>query len=429
MIPLGRFVRARLHRRIFVWFGASILFTGVAVTAVMSAAGRSGATWYSREMERARTLTSHAFARVWSSPADRDALARDVADDLDVSLILSDADKRTLAVFGEPCRSASMTAVIPAPDGAPRGFVSACAREGRWGGRGRFWIFAPLFVLCAALWAASGAIARRLSRPLGEVARVAQEIGRGKFSSRVCLRRGHHGEVNVVADAINDMAARIEQQMADQRELLAAVSHELRTPLSRLRLLTEMARDGGAAASTLDEIDREVMEIDALVGDLLASSRVDFGAITARPLDAEEAARRALERAGKDSSKLDPPASKVMIDADATLLARALANLIDNADRHGGGLSKLRVEERGGAAIFAFEDDGPGVPPGEEDRVFEPFYRRPRGGKEAGSLGLGLALVKRIAEAHGGRVSAKNREGGGASVSVEIPLAPAVKPA
>jgi two-component system, OmpR family, sensor kinase len=421
--PLGRYVRARLHRRIFVWFGASILSTGVVVSLVLSIVGRSSNPWYTRELDRARSLTAHTFARAWSSPDERDALARDISNDLEVSLVLTSADKRELAVFGPPCRATSITVTVPAADGSPAGFIAGCARPDRWPTYGRFYIFGPLIVLCAALWAASGAIARRLSRPLGEVARVAKEIGAGKLASRVRLRHGHHGEVTVVADAINEMASRIEQQMADQRELLAAVSHELRTPLSRLRLLTELARDSGATGSTLDEIDREVMEIDALVGDLLASSRIDFAALTRRSLDAEEAARRAIERAGLDASKIAAPASPLLIDADATLLARALSNLIDNAQRHGGGLSRLRVTARGALVAFEVEDDGPGLSPGEEARIFEPFYRRERGGGDAGSLGLGLALVKRIAEAHGGRVIAENREGGGARVGVEIPSA------
>ncbi len=421
--PLGRYVRARLHRRIFIWFGASILSTGLAVVLVMSIVTRGGSPWYAREMERGHALIAHTFARVWSSPAERDALARDIADDLDLSLVLTSADKHELGAFGPPCRSTAMTVTVPAADGSPAGFIAACARPGRWATSGRFWLFAPLFILGAALWAASGAIARRLSRPLSEVARVAQEIGSGKLSSRVRLRRWHHGEVGVVAEAMNDMASRIEQQMADQRELLAAVSHELRTPLSRLRLLTELARDGSAMGHTLDEIDREVMEIDALVGDLLASSRIDFAALARRSLDAEEAARRALERAGIDASKLVADESPLPIDADATLLARALSNLIDNAQRHGRGLSRLRLSRRGDLVALEVEDDGPGLSPGEEARIFEPFYRRERGGRDAGSLGLGLALVKRIAEAHGGRVIAENREGGGARVGVEIPSA------
>jgi signal transduction histidine kinase len=422
--PLGRYVRARLHRRIFLWFGASILLTGVAVAFVMILAGRAGPSWYAREVVRVRALTSHLFARVWDVPAERDALARSIADDLDVSVILSGADRRPIATFGPPCRSSVATAAV-VRDGITLGHIDACAGPERAGsgGRGGFWLITPLVLLGGALWAASGAIARRISRPLGDLARVAQEIGSGNLASRVRLDCQLHGEVGVVGEAINDMAARIERQMADQRELLAAVSHELRTPLARLRLLTEIARDAGVTEKTLDEVDREVMEIDALVGDLLASSRIDFAAMTLHALGAEEAARRALERAGEGQGgeKLEIASPSVRIEADATLLGRALANLIDNAKKHGGGVLCMRVVRRGDRAAFEVDDAGEGFLEGEEDRVFEPFYHRGEGGREAGSLGLGLALVKRIAEAHRGRVYAINRPGGGARVGIELP--------
>jgi signal transduction histidine kinase len=418
--PLRRYVRARLHRRIFLWFGASILLTGVLAAAIIGVVGRAGGSWYGREVERARALTEHLFARAWSSPSERDALARHIAEDLDISVALSSPDGAPLAAYGPPCRS-TFTRVPVVKDGATLGHVAACwGPERREGGR-RFWPFLPVILLGGALWAASGAIARRLSRPLGDLARVAQEIGAGKLSSRVHLDCERHGEVGVVAEAMNDMAARIEKQMADQRELLAAVSHELRTPLARLRLLTEIARDTGTTEKTLNEIDREVMEIDALVGDLLASSRIDFAALTTRPLDAGEMAQRALERAGQPEEKLEPVASPCRVEADATLLGRALANLIDNATKHGGGLSAMRVEERGDRVAFEVDDQGPGFGPGEEERAFEPFYSRGRSGRDAGSLGLGLALVKRIAEAHKGRAYAENRPGGGARVGLEIP--------
>jgi signal transduction histidine kinase len=283
------------------------------------------------------------------------------------------------------------------------------------------------------LWAAAGRIARRIAHPLYELTRVAQEIGSGNVGARVSMRHVGFDEIGVLSTAFNDMAARLERQLADQRELLAAVSHELRTPLARIRLLVEIARQAGrsADACTLDEIEREAIEIDTLVGELLASARIEFQAFTPRPLDAAEAARRAVERAGEDVGKLRVDGGPFAFAGDPTLIARALANTIDNARKHGGGLDQLAV--RGGAdrVVFEVADRGPGFPPGEEARVFERFYRAPGpadgGGGEAahhGSLGLGLALVRRIAEAHGGTVSAANRPGGGACITLAIPVRP-----
>ena len=169
------------------------------------------------------------------------------------------------------------------------------------GGRGPGAAAGALFVAAVVLWMLSGKIARRIARPLSELVHVAEEIGAGRLRARAAVPPWHIGEIAMLARAINDMAARIEKQIADQRELLAGVSHEIRTPLARIRVLLELGRQSGragAARRTLDELEREVIEIDALVGELLASARLDFAALSPRPLDGVEVARRALERAG-----------------------------------------------------------------------------------------------------------------------------------
>jgi signal transduction histidine kinase len=291
------------------------------------------------------------------------------------------------------------------------------------------------------LWTASGRVARRMSRPLYELTRVAQKIGSGDLTARASTDWMPSSEVAVLSQAINDMAARIAHQLAEQRELLAGVSHELRTPLARIRLLIEIARQGteppgdGARvpAKTLDEIERETVEIDNLVAELLASARLEFQALTARPLDAVEVARRAAERAGISAHKLRLPATPCPFAGDPTLVARALANLIDNARKHGGGLDLLAVSRTEGFVLFEVSDRGRGFAPGEEGRIFASFYRgTQRSDSDAGaasgagsstshtSLGLGLSLVKRIAQAHGGDVTAANRVGGGATLTLRL---------
>jgi two-component system OmpR family sensor kinase len=278
-------------------------------------------------------------------------------------------------------------------------------------------------VPAAALWVAAGKVARRIASPLYHLTRAAEDLGGGNLKARVAVDGLGFDELAVLSHAFNDMAGRLERQRAEERELLAAVSHELRTPLARIRLLVEIGRQGERPVpATLDEIERETIEIDALVGELLASARLEFQAVAPKPLDGVESARRALERAGEPAGKLTAPAQPVRLAADPTLLARALANLIDNARKHGQGLDGLAVSAGAGWVAFAVTDRGPGFAPGDETRVFERFYRGAGGDAQShGSLGLGLSLVKRIADAHGGRVSAGNQPGGGARVVLELP--------
>jgi signal transduction histidine kinase len=164
--------------------------------------------------------------------------------------------------------------------------------------------------------------------------------------------------------------------------------------------------------------------MDGLMGELLASSRLDFAALTLHSLVARDAALTALERAGLAPSLLVDESGGASLSGDATLIGRALANLLDNAGRHGQGVERLAVRRLEGAIEFAVDDRGPGFHPEELERSFSPFYRGAAEGPSArASLGLGLALVRRIAHAHGGRAWAKNLPGGGARVGFSVSVA------
>lgn len=412
--PLGRYVRSRLHRRLFVWFGLTIVLTGFLVALVSFLVNEWYGPSWRQEVHRVESFVSNRFARVWDQPAERDALAEELARDLELGVRLEDAKGQELLAYGPRCRH--QLSVRVRRDGAVLGEAFFCAARHRPGGSWRIAI--PLLICGGILWAASGKIARRLARPLAEVARVAEEIGAGHLSSRTHLSCRTPDEVGALAKAINDMAARIERQLNDQRVLLAAVSHELRTPLGHVRILIELMRNSGGDEKTLGEIEKEVLEIDALVGELLASSRVDFTALTVRRLDAIDAGRRALDRAGLDPSLLlleGRNNGEIAVEADPTLIARALANLIDNARKHGGGVVALRIRTEAGRVAFEVDDGGSGIELGEEEKVFEPFYKGTNG-SEHGALGLGLSLVRRIARAHGGTAYATRRPEGGARV-------------
>ncbi|HEY4238864.1 MAG TPA: ATP-binding protein [Kofleriaceae bacterium] len=281
----------------------------------------------------------------------------------------------------------------------------------------RWWHGLVIFGVLSAL---SGVIAFRLTRPLIIAIRAAQDIGDGKLDTRIDVKR-HRGETRLLATAINEMAERIETQLKDQRELLAAVSHELRTPLGHMRVLIETARDSqpGATGSekALGELDREVIVLDDLVGKLLASSRLEFGNLDARSLDLGALVTDVATAAGVPPEAIEATGDVTAV-VDPTLVRRAVANLLDNARVHGNGAIAVRIERRAAQVAIEVDDAGPGVPADRRADAFRAFVP-----SRAGGLGLGLALVSRIAVAHAGGAWISDAPGGGARVGFTVAAA------
>ncbi len=409
----------RLQRRLFWWFGVTILFTAIVVGGVVSAFG-PGAAHYREDFARFEALGRTELARVWHDPRARGELTRGLAHAFRADVTVTDASGKLLEQVGEPCNEGYTLEVRDA-----RGFlgtVHGCVGPQR---RAPFGFVVGVATAALLLWAASAAIARRLTRPLAELERVTRAIGAGDLGARVRLGRHQPGEVGALADSVNEMAARIEHQLKEERELLAAVSHEIRSPLARLRVLVELAAGEGTSGTRLAEIEREILGIDALIGKLLASSRLEFGALARQTLPAANVARRALEAASLSEGLLTDESAGARVDVDPTLVGRALGNLLENAERHASGVERLLVALDGEAPRVRFEvlDRGPGFAAEALTRAFEPFYSGSGGGARGGSsLGLGLSLVSRIARAHGGRAFAENREGGGARTVLELPV-------
>jgi len=397
----------------FWGFGMAIAVTAGIVYCLAWFLG-GGDSW-KRDRERAEGFVASQLTAVWHDPAGRRRLVVDLAREFEVGVKLVAADGKLLESAG-PAEGCRRQAEIAAPEGA-RLEICSTRHPGHWQ--------ALFYVLPVALflWMTAGRLARRISRPLAELTRTAKDLGEGKLDRRAKLPRFVLGEVGALAEALNEMAARIERQLRSEKELLAGVSHELRSPLARIRLLVELGREK-KDRDVLAEIEAETVAIDELVGELLAVARLDFRALSPRPLDGAELAKRAVKRAAElhpDAPAVEMEAKPAPLTADATLLQRALGVLLDNARRHGGGSVKLRVAPHEGRVVFEVTDDGPGFHEDDLPKVFEPFFRgQGEAHDESLGVGLGLAIVRRVAEAHGGTAWAKNRPEGGAAVGFDV---------
>lgn len=272
-----------------------------------------------------------------------------------------------------------------------------------------------VLVLCIAglLALLTYPIARGITARLGRLEAGVQKFGGGDLAARVPVEG--RDEVAALARSFNESATRIEQLVGAHRLLLANCSHELRTPLARMRLAIERLPESERATNS--ELVRGIGELDALIGEMLLSSRLDAANKLERtePVDllalvAEEAAHFDREVTG----------ATVTVQGDAALLRRLVRNLLDNARVHAGGATDVRVEEQGALVQLVIEDAGAGVPEADRSRIFEPFYRAESATRGSGS-GLGLAIVRQIASAHRGQVQYAPREGGGSRFTVTLP--------
>ncbi len=401
--PLMGYFRRRLRRRLFAWFGVAILVTGFL-------SGAAAWMWSGAAQDHEASFTqfaTHRFESVWEDDEARKTLAQTLASDLGLGIRVVDTAGAPLEGYGPSCEEPYRLEV------PRRGEVLACLPTS-WGPR-RVWL--PFVVGGMVLWMASGAIAFHLTRPLAQLVRVTQEIGKGNLEARMTGRvRGL--ELRAIAEAVNDMAGRIQSMVGAERELLASVSHEIRTPLGHVRVLLDTARESNADTRLIDELEREVEAMDALVGQLLANSRLDFDRIDRQPVDAVALSLRALERADVDPTRLEADAETLPVHADPALLLQALANLIRNAQEHGGGITALKLSNDADSTVIQVEDRGPGF-----ENLELAFERGYQGADGKGTLGLGLALVRRIAEAHEGTAMAQNRQPG-ARVTLRFPAGP-----
>ena len=282
-------------------------------------------------------------------------------------------------------------------------------------------LVALLLLLFAAVAAGAWPVVRRLTRRLEALQRGVEAFGGGALHQRV--PEDGRDEVGALARSFNRAATRIEALLRSHQSLLANASHELRSPLARMKMAVSML--DSAAPEQREGLRREIhanlAELDALVDEVLTASRLQAGQGLPRrepvellALAAEEAAR---VQATVDGDSLSVP-------GDERLLRRALRNLLENAQRYGVDGVQLQLRRGSGANVeISVCDRGPGVPEAYRERIFEPFFRLPGHAEREGGVGLGLALVRQIAQAHGGSVHCMPRDGGGSCFCLVLPAA------
>jgi signal transduction histidine kinase len=257
-------------------------------------------------------------------------------------------------------------------------------------------------------------IARRLTSRLGRLRAGVERLGQGDLATRVAVEG--RDEVAALARSFNQSAQRIEELVKSHKLLLANCSHELRTPLARIRLGIERLAVDGADLAAHGELACSIAELDALIEEMLLASRLEALQGVGRSEDVDLLALAAEEAAHFDVSVEGQPTA---VHGDSVLLRRMIRNLLDNARAHGGGATRVHIGAgvEGGARLIV-EDHGQGVPTADRERIFESFYRA---SSVKRGFGLGLAIVRKIARAHGGDVVYAPLSGGGSQFNVTLP--------
>ncbi|MDP9003116.1 MAG: ATP-binding protein [Myxococcota bacterium] len=454
-----------LRSRLFSWFfGAIVLtvFTSAFVVGTTRPEGTSG-------VEAASHHMATRLASIWDDDRATAAYVDEVRDVTGFEVrLLPDGRALPAHVHRIAERGGSLAPAAPDRVFVPivRGGTLVGALEmNRFGMRpaaSSWWRLAlALFAVMAVLSVMARRVAHLFARPLERLAYAADRFGSGDLAFRA--EREHASgwvarEVREVAISFNRMADRVEAMVRGQRELLGAISHELRSPLGRARVALEIVRDRAverippesrstgaprvsAAMSALADIDTQLVAIDAILGDLLDIARVGLA-------DLHKETRDLVEWLGARAGDEPPPPAVALhvapatqgirVSFDAAMLGRVVHNLLVNARAHGHPPDRpieMRVTQQGDVVRVTVRDHGPGFAQGFAERAFEPFVRgdvaRTRPAAGAG-YGLGLTLVRRIVDAHGGRVFARNADdgetgGAGAEVGFDLPIAPSTR--
>lgn len=293
-----------------------------------------------------------------------------------------------------------------------------------------FWPLSALAIALVVLTAISLLLTLSITRPLGRLRGAVHDLGQAAYQQNSLARLAGRGdEFGVLARDFNRMGSRLQDLIGSQRQLLRDVSHELRSPLARLRValaLTERA-EPAQREQLWGRLTQECDRLEALISEILALARLDADPGTAQPINLRQLLDGLLEDAA-----LAAPEQRIQVRMDGRaialrgwpdMLGRALDNLLRNALRFNPveQLIEIEVSQQDGQLRIAVRDHGPGTPAEILERLGEPFFRAPQ--QSAPGHGLGLAIARRAAERHEGRLLLANHPQGGFIATLELPLA------
>jgi signal transduction histidine kinase len=426
---------ARLHSRIYVHFLAVLLVVGV-TTAVVFALGTRDAFRREMVLGMTRHLASLAGERI-GDPQALAARLRQINDDLHLAVRVRDLDGRVIAAAGDPlpplasAEEADVRAGRVIVHRHPMGYAAAPIRDASSGavvgviegavprplGPPPLWrptLVVALVLLVVAV--ATRPLAQRISRPLEQLTVTARRLGGGDLSARVPADIRHVRRADEIAEltrAFNEMAERVERLVRADKELLANVSHELRSPLARIRVALELLPRDPDGDQRLRDVERDLAELDRLIEDVLTTARLDatglpthLGTVDARALLVELSERARQDPLTANMLVRVEDGARVDVVGDEALLRRAVWNLVENAAKYGAPPITLSAASDGERVTVTVSDEGRGIPAGDRERVFAPFYRRDSApGDSRRGVGLGLTFARRVAEVHGGRIA------------------------
>ena len=332
-----------------------------------------------------------------------------------MEFVVTMRDGRTLAIQMPPRQRPSASGLppeaLPHLGSGPNWNPNAWQRNPSY----LLWLMA---MLALAVTLGSYPIVRRLTKRLEALQRGVVRLGQGDLRARVDA--SGHDEVAFLATRFNEAADRIEGLVQAHKSLLANASHELRSPLARIRMGLELM-DSAPSPALKAELARNISELDTLIDEILLASRLDAAQrdpqVDMGSYETIDLIALAAEECARSSVPLQCEVQSLQMQGVPKLVRRLLRNLLENARRYGGAEASMTLRP----GSIEVSDRGPGVPESERERIFEPFYRASHASERDGGVGLGLALVKSIAQRFGASVACQAREGGGASFVLRLP--------